>query len=53
MLYFCVHICVIWLLFIPLQPMKNKVLEQNNEKVFTAYNLVFRNQPDKFIPPGV
>lgn len=26
--------------------------EQNNERVFTAFNLVFKNQLDKFIPPG-
>jgi len=32
--------------------MKNKIHEQNNERVFTAYNLVFRNQMDKFVPPA-
>ena len=32
--------------------MKNKNHEQNNEKVCTACNLVFRNQMDQFIPPG-
>jgi len=33
--------------------MNIKIHEQNNDRVFTAFNLVFRNQTDKFIPPGI
>lgn len=44
-----------YLIIVSLRPMscKNvKIHERRNQRVYTAFNLVFKNQLDKFIPPG-
>lgn len=40
-------------IFVPMNYMNIKNHERKNTRVFTAFNLVFRNQLDKFIPPGI
>ena len=40
-------------LLIPLPTMNIKIQEQSNRRIFTAFNLVFRNQPEEFILQGI